>query len=423
MKNVSFDEIESKYSELTEINNLKKSSVYLVQNQLDGRIYIKKELKNYNIDVYKQIINIRNIHMAKIYEIFKCDDSLIVIEEFINGQTLQSILDKKGKLKERVAINYIINLCSVLQVLHNQKPAVIHRDIKPSNIIIDNNGILKLIDFDVSRLYREERNMDTHILGTKGYASPEQFGFEQTDCRSDIYSVGVLLNVLTTGKHIKEKLNEGPLKSIIEKCTNISPDNRYASVKELKIALNKILNNNENNKNIKEFKVNEKITLNLKKDHNENQKNDFNNILEKVKEKTNCLNNAYIQDNVSSLDSIEAKKSEGEKNKLISIIREIPGYRSNNAKKIVIATLWYAFLVFGFTSNLGTGNIKLIFEDIALVIFFLAITLFNSNFKNIKDKLPITRNSKRENKIAGIIVYNIGMFAIYGICLDIFKLL
>ena len=216
MENVSFDEIESKYSELTELNNSAKSNVYLVRSEVDGRIYIKKELKNYNIDVYKQIMNIENVYRARVYEVFKCEDSLIVIEEFINGQTLQAILDNEGPLEETKAIKYMINLCSILDVLHNLNPAVIHRDIKPSNIIIDNNGILKLIDFDVSRVYKEERNMDTHILGTKGYAPPEQFGFEQTDCRSDIYSVGVMLNVLTTGKH-------------------------YSNVKELKKALENVL--------------------------------------------------------------------------------------------------------------------------------------------------------------------------------------
>ena len=97
--------------------------------------------------------------MAKIYEIFKYDDLLIVIEEFINGKTLQRILDDNGPLNEDIAIGYIINLCSILDILHNQNPPVIHRDIKPSNIMIDNNGVLKLIDFDVSRVYREERNV------------------------------------------------------------------------------------------------------------------------------------------------------------------------------------------------------------------------------------------------------------------------
>lgn len=258
MNNISFDEMESRYIELLELSNSKKNSVYLVRSQLDEGIYIKKELKNYNLDVYNQIIKIENIYMAKIYEMFKCDDSLIVIEEFINGKTLQRILDDNGSLDEDIAIGYIINLCSILDILHNQTPPVIHRDIKPSNIIIDNSGVLKLIDFDVSRVYKEESNMDTHILGTKGYASPEQFGFEQTDCRSDIYSVGVLINVLTTGKHIKEKLNEGKLKDIIEKCTSLSPDSRYSSVKELQMDLSKILSEKEKNENIK---------LNLKKDN------------------------------------------------------------------------------------------------------------------------------------------------------------
>ena len=266
MEKVSFNDIESKYSELAQLNNSKKSDVYLVQNMLDGRIYIKKELKNYNIDVYRQIRNIKNLFIARVYELFQCDDILVVIEEFINGQTLQHIVDNKGPLSEKIAVEYVLNLCAALDILHNQNPPIIHRDIKPSNVIIDNNGILKLIDFDVSRVYNDEKNMDTHILGTKGYASPEQFGFEQTDCRSDIYSVGVMLNVLTTGKHVKEKLNDGRLKEIIEKCTNISPDNRYSSVMELKQALNDILSNSE-----KVSKINKDVTLDLKKPDNINK--------------------------------------------------------------------------------------------------------------------------------------------------------
>lgn len=390
MENVSFDEIESKYSELTELNNSAKSNVYLVQSVVDGRIYIKKELKNYNIDVYKQIMNIENFYMARVYEIFKCDDSLIVIEEFINGKTLQRILDDNGPLDEDIAIGYIINLCSILDILHNQTPSVIHRDIKPSNIIIDNSGVLKLIDFDVSRVYKEESNMDTHILGTKGYASPEQFGFEQTDCRSDIYSVGVLINVLTTGKHIKEKLNEGKLKDIIEKCTSLSPDSRYSSVKELQMDLSKILSEKEKNENIK---------LNLKKD----------NVIERKGTKT--------------LNDKKGTKIKYKKNKFFSIIGEIPGYRKKNIISIIIATLWYSFLIFGLTANFEKGNIKLILEDIFFVSLLMLMTLLNCNFKGIIGVLPITRSSKIYNKIGGLILYNILLFAIYGVILDIFNII
>lgn len=390
MNNISFDEMESRYIELLELSNSKKNSVYLVRSQLDEGIYIKKELKNYNLDVYNQIIKIENIYMAKIYEMFKCDDSLIVIEEFINGKTLQRILDDNGPLDEDIAIGYIINLCSILDILHNQTPSVIHRDIKPSNIIIDNSGVLKLIDFDVSRVYKEESNMDTHILGTKGYASPEQFGFEQTDCRSDIYSVGVLINVLTTGKHIKKKLNEGKLKDIIEKCTSLSPDSRYSSVKELQMDLSKILSEKEKNENIK---------LNLKKD----------NVIEKKGTKT--------------LNDKKGTKIKYKKNKFFSIIGEIPGYRKKNIISIIIATLWYSFLIFGLTANFEKGNIKLILEDIFFVSLLMLMTLLNCNFKGIIGVLPITRSSKIYNKIGGLILYNILLFAIYGVILDIFNII
>lgn len=390
MNNISFDEMESRYIELLELSNSKKNSVYLVRSQLDEGIYIKKELKNYNLDVYNQIIKIENIYMAKIYEMFKCDDSLIVIEEFINGKTLQRILDDNGPLDEDIAIGYIINLCSILDILHNQTPSVIHRDIRPSNIIIDNSGVLKLIDFDVSRVYKEESNMDTHILGTKGYASPEQFGFEQTDCRSDIYSVGVLINVLTTGKHIKEKLNEGKLKDIIEKCTSLSPDSRYSSVKELQMDLSKILSEKEKNENIK---------LNLKKD----------NVIEKKGTKT--------------LNDKKGTKIKYKKNKFFSIIGEIPGYRKKNIISIIIATLWYSFLIFGLTANFEKGNIKLILEDIFFVSLLMLMTLLNCNFKGIIGVLPITRSSKIYNKIGGLILYNILLFAIYGVILDIFNII
>ncbi len=252
--------------------------------------------------------------------------------------------------------------------------------------MIDNNGVLKLIDFDVSRVYREERNMDTHILGTKGYASPEQFGFEQTDCRSDIYSVGVLINVLTTGKHIKEKLNDGRLKGIIEKCTSISPDNRYSSVKELQIDLNKILSGKEKNENIK---------LNLKKD------------------------NGIEKKGTKNLNDKKGTKIKYKKNKFFSIIGEIPGYRKKNIISIIIATLWYSFLLFGFTVNFGTGDTKLILEDIYTASLLMLMTLLNCNFKGIMSILPITRSFKIYNKIGGLILYNILLFAIYGIMLDI----
>ena len=187
------------YEELTKLNENKKSKIYLVRNKVDSKIYIKKVLTNYNLRIYEVLKENNLNNIPKIYEIFQEDNTLIVIEEYINGNTLKEILDREGIINEYKVIDYIITLCNTLDKLHNLNSKVIHRDIKPSNIIISNDNILKLIDFDVSREYKENKSEDTVIQGTEDYAPPEQFGFIQTDERSDIYSTGILINVLTTG--------------------------------------------------------------------------------------------------------------------------------------------------------------------------------------------------------------------------------
>ena len=223
----------SLYKELTVINESDKSKIELVQNIVDNKIYVKKTLSNYKIEVFKELQNIDNIGIPKVYEVIEDEGILYVIEEFINGKTLEEI-QGEGVLSEDRVIEYGIKICEILDVLHNLSSPIIHRDIKPSNIIVDNNGIVKLIDFDVSRIHKSNENRDTQILGTEGYASPEQFGFNQTDSRSDIYSIGVLMNVLTTGKLPRDKKNDEKLAKVIEKCIKISPNERYKTCLELK---------------------------------------------------------------------------------------------------------------------------------------------------------------------------------------------
>ena len=216
----------SLYKELTVINESDKRKIELVQNIVDNKIYVKKTLSNYKKGVFKELQKIDNIGIPKVYEVIEDEMILYVIEEFINGKTLEEI-QGEGVLSEDRVIEYGIKICEILDVLHNLSSPIIHRDIKPSNIIVDNNGIFKLIDFDVSRIHKSDENRDTQILGTEGYASPEQFGFNQTDSRSDIYSIGVLMNVLTTGKLPRDKKNDEKLAKVIEKCIKISPNERY----------------------------------------------------------------------------------------------------------------------------------------------------------------------------------------------------
>lgn len=110
-------------------------------------------------------------------------------------------------------------------------------DIKPSNIIVGLDDKVKFIDFDIAREYNDAGIKDTELLGTAGYAAPEQFGFAQTDVRTDIYAFGILYNYLLTGKHIQDKFYDGTAGDIISKCISIDPVKRYQNAKEVKEAL------------------------------------------------------------------------------------------------------------------------------------------------------------------------------------------
>ncbi|MBQ3048940.1 MAG: protein kinase, partial [Oscillospiraceae bacterium] len=108
----------------------------------------------------------------------------------------------------------------------------VHRDIKPENIIIC-GGNAVLIDFDASRIFKEESETDTQILGTTGFAAPEQYGFSQSDPKADIYSLGILLNVMLTGKHPSKELAKGRMGRIVQRCTMTNPKKRFKSVLHL----------------------------------------------------------------------------------------------------------------------------------------------------------------------------------------------
>ena len=112
----------------------------------------------------------------------------------------------------------------------------VHRDIKPENVIIRGSEAV-LIDFDASRIFKSEHHSDTQILGTTGYAAPEQYGITQTDERADIYSVGVLINVMLTGEHPSRRLASGRMGLVVERCTRVSPEKRYKNVLRLMQAL------------------------------------------------------------------------------------------------------------------------------------------------------------------------------------------
>ena len=160
--------------------------------------------------------------------------SPFLVMDYIDGQTLDDYLAEKGKLTEEETIRLLKPVAAALDYAHGQ--GVVHRDVKPENIIITNDGRVVLIDLNASRTVKYT-GKDTVIMGTVGYASPEQLGIIETDCRTDIYAAGVLLGVMLTGKHPSEMLPSGKARKIINKCTSVNPNDRYSSASEMSKAL------------------------------------------------------------------------------------------------------------------------------------------------------------------------------------------
>ena len=185
------------------------------------------------VDAYEALVKIRCVNLPEILDVIAVDDGQIVLEEHISGMTVAQIMET-NHFQNQGARHIMIELCHALNVLHSR--GLVHRDIKPENIMISDSGRVVLIDFNASRQVKN-RNRDTVIMGTVGYASPEQLGLSQTDARTDIYAAGVLYNVMLTGQHPSVTIASGKAGQIVRKCTAVNPDERFQTAIELWTAL------------------------------------------------------------------------------------------------------------------------------------------------------------------------------------------
>ena len=183
-------------------------------------------------------------HLPRIYEAVTgresvCSDGkagvpgMIVLEEYIQGDTLDELL-QNGPLTGKQARSIALQVCRGLYALHAKN--LVHRDVKPENVILDGDRAV-LIDFDAVRRFHPEQEKDTQVLGTVGYAPPEQYGISGTDERADIYAMGVMINEMLTGQHPSRTLAKGRWGHIVSRCTMIQPKKRYQTVYELMEAL------------------------------------------------------------------------------------------------------------------------------------------------------------------------------------------
>ncbi len=164
-----------------------------------------------------------------------------LLRDYVEGTTLAELVETEGVLDADEAARLALGLCRVLEALHRETPPVIHRDLKPENVLVTPGGKIRLIDFETARFYKPERETDTVCLGTRGYAAPEQFGYGQTDSRTDIYAVGKILLYLVTGDCETEFVPAGgrekALAKVIRRCCAYDPSRRYADADALERAL------------------------------------------------------------------------------------------------------------------------------------------------------------------------------------------
>jgi len=221
-----------------------KGHVMLVQNTADGQLYVKKRVRTFSPGIYRQLREQPAAGTPEIYGIYPDGGagasgaaSLVIIEEYIPGRTLAEQLQEEGPFPEAEVIAIGLQLCGILRELHSRKPALIHRDIKPGNIIRRPDGRIVLLDFSAAKPRNTQESRDTVLIGTAGFAAPEQYGFSASTPQTDLYALGVLLNVLATGAMPWERLAGGRLRRIIRRCLKLEPKDRYIDARELQSAL------------------------------------------------------------------------------------------------------------------------------------------------------------------------------------------
>ena len=220
--------VTTEYDTLHVLKRSPRGTVSVVRHKKSGTRYVFRRYSGSG-EVYRRLLPVLCPHLPKIMEAAEQDGQTAVLEEYVQGDTLAELLTG-AKLTEKEARQVTMQLCQALHVLHSM--GAVHRDVKPENVILRGSDAV-LIDFDAARIYKDESESDTQVLGTTGFAAPEQYGIFQSDERADIFSLGVLLNIMLTGKHPSREMAAGKMGRIVRKCTMTAPEQRYQSARAL----------------------------------------------------------------------------------------------------------------------------------------------------------------------------------------------
>lgn len=224
--------LREEYELLRVLKENERSRVWLIRHKMSGGRFVLRRFTG-NAEVYRRLLGYVFPNLPRTLEVAVRGEENLVLEEYVEGDTLDFLL--RGALFSQDETRKIVaQLCQALWVLHSMD--AVHRDVKPENVILRGSDAV-LIDFDAARFYKPEAEGDTQILGTTGFAAPEQYGLRQSDTRADIYSMGVLINVMLTGEHPSRRLASGRMGRIVERCTQVNPEKRYKDIKRLMAAL------------------------------------------------------------------------------------------------------------------------------------------------------------------------------------------
>ena len=220
--------VTTEYDTLHVLKRSPRGTVSVVRHKKSGTRYVFRRYSGSG-EVHRRLLPVLCPHLPQIMEAAEQDGQTAVLEEYVQGDTLAELL-MGARLTEREARQVTMQLCQALHVLHSM--GAVHRDVKPENVILRGSDAV-LIDFDAARIYKDESESDTQVLGTTGFAAPEQYGIFQSDERADIFSLGVLLNIMLTGKHPSREMAAGKMGRIVRKCTMTAPEQRYQSARAL----------------------------------------------------------------------------------------------------------------------------------------------------------------------------------------------
>ena len=396
------------YRRLEEVEH--KKGISLVRHIETGQIYVEKVLTQYDKSIYDWLQQSKLPYVPQIYECMEEDGTLYLIEEYIQGITLETYIEQFGCLDLDAAGRVIEYLCRTLEKLHSHIPPIVHRDIKPTNVMLHGDfkkgqGIVSvyLIDFNTARVFDAERNRDTELIGTRGFAAPEQYGFSQSDARTDIYGLGVLLNYMLCGNLIRDGIYEDypEVSQIIRKATRIDPEKRYQTAEEMLQA------------------VYQSMCFDTYADKESlNDKSEEQHMRNKIKD-----------ENIA--ESSDTSIINGNNGKIRPAWTRFlpPGFREGKILNMVVASVYYVFwMYFCLTAEVKEHGEPLIGTWLYVYravyfMMFIVTPFFWNNYLDVWNYFPLVRSPKRRWKLLGLIMYTVAWFFLLIVALAMLEII